>query len=53
MDKTRAARHRCNDDRARESTTKMDDASIARAELYGGVITAVSFGLMMLHWAVV
>ena len=52
MDDKRAARHRCNDDRAKERPER-DEASIARAELYGGVIMAVSFGLTMLHWAVV
>ncbi len=53
MDKTKAARRRGNYDRARRSTIQMDEASITRAQLYGGVIIAVSFGMMLIHAAVV
>jgi hypothetical protein len=53
MDRKKAARRSCHYERARRSTIQMDEASITRAQLYGGVIIAVSFGMMLIHAAVV
>ena len=53
--KTKAARHRCNDNRAKVSTSDQDTHIIAeynRATLILGVVFAISIGLMMIHAAV-
>ena len=54
--KTKAARHRCNDNRAKMSTSCKDTHIIAEfnsATLIWGVVFAISIGLMMIHAAVV
>lgn len=52
--KTKAARHRCNDNRA--NVHRLKDKSIIaefeRGTLYGGLLVAVFFGLLMIHAAV-
>ena len=53
--KTKAARHRCNDNRANVSTTSPDTNIVhefERGTLYGGLLIAVFFGLLMIHAAV-
>lgn len=53
--KTKAARHRCNDNRANVSTTSQDTNIVhefERGTLYGGLLIAVFFGLLLLHAAV-
>ena len=52
--KAKAARHRCNDNRANVHSTR--DTNIVhefeRSTLYGGLLIAVFFGLLMIHAAV-
>lgn len=52
--KTKAARHRCNDNRA--NVHQFKDTNIVhefeRGTLYGGLLIAVFFGLLMIHAAV-
>ncbi len=53
--KNKAARHRCNDNRA--NVHQFKDKHIVtreyeRGTLYGGILIAVFFGLLMLHAAV-
>lgn len=55
MDRSKAARGSCHYARARRSTDQMDPHIVAqyeRGSLVAGIVIAVSFGLMMLHWAV-
>lgn len=54
--KTKAARHSCNYNRANVSTSDQDTNIVhefERGTLYGGILIAVFFGLLMLHAAVV
>jgi hypothetical protein len=52
--KTKAARHRCNDNRANvhQFKDKSIIAEFERGTLYGGLLIAVFFGLLMIHAAV-
>lgn len=55
MDRSKAARRSCHYARARRSTDQMDEHILAqyeRGSLIAGIIIAISFGLMMVHWAV-
>ena len=53
--KTKAARHSCNYDRAKNVHSTRDTNIVhefERGTLYGGILIAVFFGLLMLHAAV-
>ena len=56
MTQKEAARSSCNYDRAKASTSRLDTESIARdferGSLVAGIVIAVSFGMMLLRWAV-
>jgi len=57
-DMKRAARHRCNDNRALSQEKAAPGrcntiiTDYERGSLVFGIIFAVTFGLMMVHWAV-
>ncbi len=53
--KAKAARHRCSDNRANNVHSTRDTNIVhefERGTLYGGILIAVFFGLLMLHAAV-